>query len=107
MSNIPKINLTRQTNLNKTNISEIASILDDGDAALYRKENETIGLALKENGVVVDLNPSNDIIKNLPIPDLPNDFPPDGFAYALSAARQGFGFRLVWALVETVENYNE
>jgi hypothetical protein len=107
MSNIPKINLTRQTNLNKTTLSEIELTLNDGDAVIYRKQNETIGLAIKENGVVSDLNPSNDIIKNLPIPDLPQDFPPDGFAYALSVARQGFGVRLVWALVETLENYNE
>lgn len=108
MANITKIDLSRQSKLNELTLGEIDGLIEDGETLLYKRPDGSLGMATKTGGVVEDINPGGDVIKNLPIPELPPDpqmlNPSEG--YALCVVRDGFGFKLVWALVETKINYN-
>jgi hypothetical protein len=108
MTNITKIDISRQSKLDELTLSEINDIIDEGETVLYKKENGNLGMATKNIGVVEDIDVSGNVIKNLTIPDLPptDDFPEEMEGYALCAVRDGFNFKLVWALVDTKINYN-
>lgn len=106
MANITKIDLSRQSKLNELTLSEISDLIEDGETLLYKRSDGSLGMATKTGGVVEDVNPGGDVIKNLPIPELPGSFPATDRAYALCAVRDGFNFKLVWALVATEQNYN-
>lgn len=108
MANITKINLSRQSKLNELTLNEIDDLIEDGETLLYKRSDGSLGMATKNASVVEDINPGGDVIKNLPIPELPADpsILNQSEAYALSVVRDGFGFKLVWALVNTKINYN-
>jgi hypothetical protein len=108
MANITKIDLSRQSKLNELSLSEISDLIEDGETLLYKREDGSLGMATKTGGIVEDINPGGDVIKNLPIPSLPptSAFPDVSEGYALCAVRDGFNFKLVWALVDTKINYN-
>lgn len=108
MANITKIDLSRQSKLNELSLGEISDLIENGETLLYKREDGSLGMVTKTGGVVEDINPGGDVIKNLPIPELPASpsalNPSEG--YALCAVRDGFNFKLVWALVDTKANYN-
>ncbi len=108
MANITKIDLSRQSKLNELTLSEISDLIENGETLLYKREDGSLGMATKTGGLVEDVNPGGDVIKNLPIPALPSTsaFPGVSEGYALCAVRDGFNFKLVWALVDTKINYN-
>jgi hypothetical protein len=107
MGNITKIDLTRQSKLNELTLSEIEELLEDGETILYKRADGSLGMATKTGSVTNDVNPGGDVIKNLPIPALPGSYPGYAEGYALCVVRDGFNFKLVWALVETLAEYNE
>lgn len=107
MNTLTKIDASRQSVLSNLTLSEISNVIDEGDTILYRRLDGSLGMAVKTGGIAQDVNPGGDILKNLLVPELPVDFPENNKAYALSAVRDGFQFKLVWALVDTLENYNE
>jgi len=114
MGNITKINASRQSRLSQLPLNEIVNFIDEGDTILYRRENGSLGMATKNGGLIEDINPGGDVIKNLPIPNLPTDnldnpiFPGTEQAYALCAVRDGQEFKMVWALVDTSPiDYND
>ncbi len=108
MANITKIDLSRQSKLNELTLIEIDDLIEEGETLLYKRPDGSLGMATKTGSVVQDVNPGGDVIKNLLIPDLPPDpnalNPSEG--YALCVVRDGFGFKLVWGLVQTKINYN-
>ena len=108
MANITKIDLSRQSKLNELTLTEINDLIEDGETLLYKRTDGSLGMATKTGSVVQDINPGGDVIKNLPIPALPTNpsalNPSEG--YALCVVRDGFNFKLVWALVNTNINYN-
>jgi hypothetical protein len=113
MANITKIDLSRQSKLNKYTQADVNLLIKDNETLLYiSKESGHEGelwIAKKnENEPPEHINPGRNYIKNLVIPDLPPD--PNALnpfeGYALCVVRNGFNFDLVWALVETKENYN-
>lgn len=108
MANITKIDLSRQSKLKELTLDEINDLIEEGETLLYKKSNGSLGMATKINSVVEEVNPGGDVIKNLTIPDLPENplilNPSEG--YALCAVRDGFNFKLVWGLVNTKINYN-
>jgi hypothetical protein len=108
MANITKIDLSRQSKLKEFTQLEIADLIEDGETLLYKGDNGELRMATKTGSVIEDVNPGRNYIKDLQIPSLPLDpsslNPDEG--YALCAVRDGFDFKLVWALVDTKENYN-
>ncbi len=108
MGNITKIDLTRQSKLRELTLSEISELIEDGETLLYKKLDGSLGMATKNGSVIEETNPSGDMIKNLQIPPLPStsNFPGAMEGYALCAVRDGFDFKLVWALVDTKIEYN-
>lgn len=107
MANITKIDLTRQAKLNELTLPEVEDLIEEGETLLYKRTDGSLGMATKESGTTNEVNPGGDVIKNLPIPPLPLSFPGASEGYALTAVRDGFNFKLVWALVDTKVDYNE
>lgn len=108
MANTTKLDLTRQSKLRELTLSEISAIIDEGETLLYKRPDGNLGMATKTGSVIEDKNPGGDVIKNLQIPPLPStsNFPGAMEGYALCAVRDGFNFKLVWALVDTNIDYN-
>jgi hypothetical protein len=106
MSSITKFNITRQSVINQYTFEEISELIENGQTLLYKREDGSLGMVSKEDDIVEDINPGGNMIKNLIVPDLPQTFPPANKAYALCAARDGSKFKLVWALIDTIEDYN-
>jgi hypothetical protein len=108
MANVTKIDLSRQSKLNELSLAEISDLIEEGETLLYKREDGSLGMATKTGSVVEEINPGGDVIKNLPIPALPptSQFPGFMEGYALCVVRDGFNFKLVWALVDTKMNYN-
>jgi hypothetical protein len=106
MANITKIDLTRQAKLNELTLPEVENLIEEGETLLYKKTDGSLGMVTKESGVASEVNPGGDVIKNLPIPPLPVSFPDPFEGYALTVVRDGFNFKLVWALVDTNIDYN-
>lgn len=108
MGNITKISVSRQSKLRELTLTEIEDIIEENETLLYKRIDGSLGMVTKIGGTIIDINPGGDVIKNLPIPELPTVFPDPNKAYALSVVRDGQNFKIVWALVDTGSiDYNE
>lgn len=101
-----KIDLSRQVKLKELTLLEASEFINEGETILFKKDDGTLSMITKTSSIVEEAPIGVDIIKNLEIPSIPNVYPGVMQAYALCVVRDVFDFKLVWALVETEEEYN-
>jgi hypothetical protein len=109
---ITKLFFTDQTKLSELNLSQLESILSNGDTTIYLNENGTLNIANKINNEISEKNAVGDIIKGQLLSDLPktndgeNLFPEPDTGYGIIARKSGSNFIIQWGQIATEGNYN-
>jgi hypothetical protein len=101
-----KIFFTEQAKLTNLSLEMLESLLLNNQTTLLIDSDGILKLCEKNNEELIVKNAAGDIIKGLNIDNIPDDFLPENFAYALIAVESEDNFELKWGVISTIDDYN-